>query len=39
VRGYGPVKSESLATYRQQRALLLDRFRNPLQVVRIQDVA
>ncbi len=39
VRGYGPVKSKSVAVYREQRAELLDRFHNPHPIVRIQEVA
>ena len=39
VRGYGPVKTEAIAEYRQQRAGLLHRFHNPASVVQIQDVA
>lgn len=39
VRGYGPVKRESLVDYRQQRAGLLHRFHNPVSVVQIQEVA
>jgi indolepyruvate ferredoxin oxidoreductase len=39
VRGYGPVKTESIAEYRRLRAGLLHRFHNPSSVVQIQDVA
>ena len=39
VRGYGPVKTEAIAEYRQQRAGLLHRFHNPASAVQIQDVA
>jgi indolepyruvate ferredoxin oxidoreductase len=39
VRGYGPVKTESIVEYRQQRTGLLHRFHNPASVVQIQDVA
>ena len=39
VRGYGPVKTESIGEYRQERAGLLHRFHNPASVVQIQDVA
>ena len=39
VRGYGPVKAESIIQYRQQRDGLLHRFHNPASVVQIQHVA
>ncbi|MBN7795284.1 indolepyruvate ferredoxin oxidoreductase family protein [Parahaliea mediterranea] len=39
VRGYGPVKSQSIEEYRGKRAGLLHRFHNPADVVQIQDVA
>ena len=39
VRGYGPVKTESIADYYQQRVGLLHRFHNPASAVQIQDVA
>jgi len=39
VRGYGPVKSESIHQYRQARDTLLHRFHDPASVVRVQDVA
>ncbi len=39
VRGYGPVKSKSIAEYRQSSVGLLHRFHNPASVVQIQDVA
>ena len=39
VRGYGPVKTEAIAEYHQQRAGLLHRFHNPASVVQVQDVA
>jgi indolepyruvate ferredoxin oxidoreductase len=39
VRGYGPVKTESIADYYQRRAGMLHRFHNPASAVQIQDVA
>jgi len=39
VRGYGPVKAESIRQYRELRAAQLRRFHNPASVVQIQDVA
>ena len=39
VRGYGPVKAESMAKYYELRAAQLHRFHNPASVVRIQQVA
>jgi indolepyruvate ferredoxin oxidoreductase len=39
VRGYGPVKAESMSRYRELRAAQLHRFRNPARVVQIQEVA
>jgi len=39
VRGYGPVKSEAIAEFRQNRVGLLHRFHNPASVVQIHNVA
>ncbi len=39
VRGYGPVKAESVARYQLQREQLLQRFHNPGSVVRVHDAA
>jgi indolepyruvate ferredoxin oxidoreductase len=39
VRGYGPVKSESVRKYRELRTALLHRFHNPASAVQIQEVA
>jgi indolepyruvate ferredoxin oxidoreductase len=39
VRGYGPVKAESIVEYRQQRPALLHRFHNPAAVVQVQEAA
>lgn len=39
VRGYGPVKTESMRQYYELRAALLHRFHNPASVVQIQEVA
>jgi indolepyruvate ferredoxin oxidoreductase len=39
VRGYGPVKAESMRQYYDLRAAQLHRFHNPASVVRIQEVA
>jgi len=39
VRGYGPVKAESVRKYRELRTALLHRFHNPASVVQVQDVA
>ena len=39
VRGYGPVKAESIRQYRELRAAQLHRFHNPASVVQIQAVA
>jgi indolepyruvate ferredoxin oxidoreductase len=39
VRGYGPVKSQAIAEFRQNKPGLLHRFHNPESVVQIQDVA
>jgi indolepyruvate ferredoxin oxidoreductase len=39
VRGYGPVKTDSISEYRQQRAGLLHRFHNPTSIVQVQSVA
>jgi indolepyruvate ferredoxin oxidoreductase len=37
VRGYGPVKSASIAQYREFRQALLHRFHNPASVVQVHD--
>ena len=39
VRGYGPVKAESIREYRELRVAQLHRFHNPASAVQIQDVA
>ncbi|MDO8863171.1 indolepyruvate ferredoxin oxidoreductase family protein [Haliea sp. E1-2-M8] len=39
VRGYGPVKAESVVRYQEQRAGLLHRFHNPQAVVQIHAAA
>jgi len=39
VRGYGPVKAESIGKYYEMRSALLHRFHNPASVVQIQEVA
>jgi indolepyruvate ferredoxin oxidoreductase len=39
VRGYGPVKSKSIAEFRQSNVGLLHRFHNPANVVQVQGVA
>lgn len=39
VRGYGPVKAESMRQYRELCAAHLHRFQNPASVVQIQEVA
>ena len=39
VRGYGPVKAESIRDYRELRVAQLHRFHNPASAVQIQDVA
>ncbi|MEQ9464897.1 MAG: indolepyruvate ferredoxin oxidoreductase family protein, partial [Haliea sp.] len=39
VRGYGPVKAESVARYQQQRAELLQRFHDPLAAVQLYAAA
>lgn len=39
VRGYGPVKSESVALYRQRRESLLHRFHHPDSVVQLQEAS
>ncbi len=39
VRGYGPVKSEAVAVFRQNKAGALHRFHNPASAVQIQEVA
>jgi indolepyruvate ferredoxin oxidoreductase len=39
VRGYGPVKTQSIAEFRQNRVGLLHRFHNPASGVQFQGVA
>ncbi|MCZ6829206.1 MAG: indolepyruvate ferredoxin oxidoreductase family protein [Gammaproteobacteria bacterium] len=39
VRGYGPVKSASIAQYQELKAALLHRFRNPASVVQVHHAA
>ncbi len=39
VRGYGPVKSASIAQYQELKAGLLHRFHNPDSAVQVQEVA
>jgi indolepyruvate ferredoxin oxidoreductase len=39
VRGYGPVKTESMRQYYELREALLHRFHNPASAVQIQEVA
>jgi indolepyruvate ferredoxin oxidoreductase len=39
VRGYGPVKSKSVAEYRQRRESLLHRFHHPETVVQLQQAS
>jgi indolepyruvate ferredoxin oxidoreductase len=39
VRGYGPVKTESIEEYRELKTGLLHRFHNPASVVQVHDAA